>query len=186
MEDRMPADKAHDKSARGVEPDAASGVPPVGTPAPDFTLPNERNEPIHLADFRGKQVVLYFYPKDDTPGCTVEACSFRDAWHEMQAAGIVVLGVSRDSVKSHQKFANKHGLPFTLLSDEEGKATQQYGVWVEKNMYGRKYMGTARTTFYVRPDGRIGHVWERVKPEGHARKVLEYLEKNWPAARPES
>ncbi len=171
----MPAAK---KPTQDAEQETAPGIPLVGTPAPDFTLPNERNEPVHLADLKGKQVVLYFYPRDDTPGCTVEACSFRDAWHELNAKGIVVLGISRDSVKSHQKFANKHGLPFTLLADEGGKVAQQYGVWVEKHMYGRTYMSTARTTFYIRPDGRIGHVWERVKPEGHAQKVLDFLEKN--------
>jgi peroxiredoxin Q/BCP len=174
----MPADKTREKSPHDAEPDTEQSIPLVGAPAPDFTLSNERNEPVHLADLRGKQVVLYFYPKDDTPGCTVEACSFRDAWHEMQAEGIVVLGISRDSVKSHQKFANKYGLPFTLLADEGGKVAQQYGVWVEKHMYGRTYMSTARTTFYIRPDGRIGHVWERVKPEGHAQKVLEFVKKN--------
>lgn len=155
-----------------------AGVPLVGTEAPDFTLPNEQGQPVTLSDLRGKQVVLYFYPKDDTPGCTVEACGFRDAWHLMHARGIVVLGISRDSVKSHQKFAAKYGLPFTLLADEGGQVAQRYGVWVEKSMYGKKYMSTARTTFYVRPDGRVGHVWEQVRPEGHAQKVLDYLEKN--------
>jgi peroxiredoxin Q/BCP len=153
-------------------------VPEAGEVAPDFTLPSSTGESIHLANLRGKPVVLYFYPKDDTPGCTTEACSFRDAWQEMQQQGIVVLGISRDTIKSHQKFANKYGLPFTLLSDEDGTVAQQYGVWVEKSMYGRKYMGVARTTFYIRPNGIIGHVWERVKPEGHAQKVLEYLAKN--------
>ncbi|MGZ3637970.1 MAG: thioredoxin-dependent thiol peroxidase [Ktedonobacterales bacterium] len=152
-------------------------VPEAGEQAPDFTLPSSTGEPIHLADLRGKQVVLYFYPKDDTPGCTTEACGFRDAWQEMEAAGIVVLGISRDSVKSHQKFANKYGLPFTLLSDEDGSVAQQYGVWVEKSMYGKTYMSMARTTFYIRPNGKIGHVWEQVKPGGHAQKVFEYLQK---------
>ncbi|MGH2484798.1 MAG: thioredoxin-dependent thiol peroxidase [Ktedonobacterales bacterium] len=156
----------------------AAGVPLVGTPAPDFTLPNERGEMVHLSVLQGKQVVLYFYPKDDTPGCTVEACGFRDAWHLMREKGIVVLGVSRDTVKSHQKFADKYGLPFTLLADEGGEVARQYGVWVEKSMYGKRYMSTARTTIYIRPDGRVGHVWEQVKPEGHAQKVLDYLEKN--------
>jgi len=152
-------------------------IPQPGTPAPDFTLPSGEGGDIHLADLRGKRVVLYFYPKDDTPGCTVEACGFRDAWQELREAGVIVLGISRDTVKSHKKFAAKHGLPFTLLSDEGGSVAQHYGVWVEKSMYGKKYMSTARTTFYIRPDGLVGHVWQQVKPEGHARKVLEYLEK---------
>ena len=168
------SDQRREAGGAAQEPE----MPLVGTPAPDFTLPSGSGESVHLADLHGKQVVLYFYPKDDTPGCTVEACSFRDAWHDMQAKGIVVLGISRDSVKSHQKFADKHGLPFTLLSDEDGTVAQQYGVWVERSMYGKKYMGVARSTFYVRPDGQIGHVWQQVKPDGHAQKVMEYLEKN--------
>lgn len=153
-------------------------MPQAGDAAPGFSLPDQDGNTLTLSQFAGKNVVLYFYPKDDTPGCTTEACSFRDAWQEMQQQGIVVLGISRDTIKSHQKFANKYGLPFTLLSDEDGTVAQQYGVWVEKSMYGRKYMGVARTTFYIRPNGIIGHVWERVKPEGHAQKVLEYLAKN--------
>lgn len=152
-------------------------VPVAGTDAPDFTLPDMDGNLVHLADLRGRPVILYFYPKDDTPGCTVEACSFRDAWQELQAAGVTVLGISRDNAKSHQKFARKHALPFTLLSDEDGTVAQRYGVWVEKSMYGKKYMSMARTTFYVRPDGMIGHVWEQVKPEGHATRILEYLAK---------
>lgn len=154
-----------------------SDIPQSGTPAPDFTLPSAEGGSIHLAELRGQRVILYFYPKDDTPGCTTEACSFRDAWPELQAAGVVVLGISRDTVKSHQKFAAKHGLPFTLLSDEGGAVAQQYGVWVEKTMYGKSYMTMARTTFYIRPDGLIGHVWQQVKPDGHARKILEHLDK---------
>jgi thioredoxin-dependent peroxiredoxin len=152
-------------------------VPEVGDPAPDFTLPDAESNPVHLADLRGKRVVLYFYPKDDTPGCTTEACSFRDAWQELEADGVVVLGISKDSPKSHQKFARKYGLPFTLLADESTEVAQAYGVWVEKTNYGRKYMGVARTTFYIRPDGTIGHVWQQVKPEGHAQRVFEYLRK---------
>jgi thioredoxin-dependent peroxiredoxin len=153
-------------------------IPQPGMPAPDFTLPSNEGQPVHLADLHGKRVILYFYPKDDTPGCTVEACGFRDAWPELREAGVVVLGISRDTVKSHQKFAAKHGLPFTLLSDEDGSVARQYGVWVEKSMYGKKYMSMARTTFYIRPNGLIGHVWQQVKPEGHARKLLEYLERH--------
>jgi peroxiredoxin Q/BCP len=150
-------------------------VPEAGEEAPDFTLPDAEGHPVHLADLRGSKVVLYFYPKDDTPGCTTEACSFRDAWQELGAEGAKVYGISRDTGKSHQKFANKYGLPFTLLSDEDGEVARKYGVWVQKSMYGRTYMGMARTTFYIRPDGKIGHVWEQVKPEGHAQKVLDYV-----------
>ncbi len=171
----MPSKPNADSTNSETLNESAAGVPEVGMAAPDFTLPNERGELVHLADLRGKQVVLYFYPKDATPGCTVEACHFRDAWHEFDAHGIVVLGISRDNVKSHQKFASKNALPFSLLSDEQGTVARQYGVWVKKSMYGREYMSTARTTFYVLPDGRIGHVWEQVRPEGHARKVLEFL-----------
>jgi thioredoxin-dependent peroxiredoxin len=152
-------------------------VPVAGTPAPDFTLPSSTGELVHLADLQGKRIVLYFYP-GDTPGCITEACSFRDNWTELEAEGVVVLGISRDSVKSHQKFAAKHGLPFMLLSDEDGSVARQYGVWVEKSTYGKKAMSTARTTFYIRPNGLIGHIWQQVKPEGHARKILEYLERH--------
>lgn len=154
-----------------------SNIPEAGMEAPDFTLPSSEGEDVHLAGLRGKRVILYFYPKDDTPGCTAEACGFRDSWPELTEDGVVVLGISRDSVKSHQKFARKYGLPFTLLADEGGEVARQYGVWVKKSMYGREYMSTARTTFYVMPDGRIGHVWEQVKPEGHAAKIVEYLRK---------
>ena len=160
-----------------AEDTTSERMPEAGEPAPDFTLPSNEGGDVHLADLRGKRVVLYFYPKDDTPGCTVEACSFRDAWSRLQDDGVVVLGISRDSVKSHQKFANKYALPFALLADEDGDVNRRYGVWVKKSMYGKEYMGTARTTFYIRPDGIIGHVWQQVKPEGHAEKVLEYLKK---------
>jgi thioredoxin-dependent peroxiredoxin len=151
-------------------------VPAAGTPAPDFSLLSSAGELVHLADLRGKRIVLYFYP-GDTPGCITEACGFRDSWAELEAEGVAVFGISRDSVKSHQKFANKYGLPFMLLSDDEGTVAQQYGVWVEKGMYGTRQMSIARTTFYVRSNGLIGHVWQKVKPEGHAQNVLAYLEK---------
>ena len=151
-------------------------------PAPDFTLPVEgKNEAIHdgklhLADLHGKEVVLYFYPKDDTPGCTKEACDFRDANHEMQKRGIVVLGISTDSVASHQKFAEKYGLPFPLLSDESTQVAQEYGVYGEKNMYGKKYMGVSRSTFLIDKDGVVRKIWHKVKPEGHANEVLEVVD----------
>lgn len=157
---------------------STSHVPQPGEEAPPFELPDADGNLVSLAGLRGKTVVLYFYPKDDTPGCTTEACGFRDVWQELQAEGVVVLGVSRDGARAHQKFARKHALPFTLLSDEAGVVAQQYGVWVQKSMYGRQYMSMARTTFLIRPNGKIGHVWEQVKPESHALKVLEYAHKH--------
>lgn len=155
---------------------AETHTPPVGSVAPDFTLPAGDGTQVHLADLRGKHVLLYFYPKDDTPGCTTEACSFRDSWDALEARGVVVLGVSRDDVKSHQKFAKKYSLPFPLLADLGGEVAQKYGVWVEKSMYGKTYMSMARTSFLILPDGTIGHVWEKVKPEGHAAEALAAVE----------
>jgi peroxiredoxin Q/BCP len=148
--------------------DATDNRPATGTPAPDFTLPASDGSTVTLSALRGKHVVLYFYPKDDTPGCTTEACSFRDNWHTLEQRGVRVLGISRDSVQSHQKFAEKYGLPFTLLSDEGGEVTEQYGVWGEKTMYG--------VTFAIGPDGVIEHVWQKVHPEGHAAEVLAFLD----------
>ena len=153
-----------------------SAVPRPGATAPDFTLPAGDGATVSLAGLRGKTVLLYFYPKDDTPGCTTEACSFRDSWGELQARGVVVLGVSRDTVRSHQKFAAKYSLPFPLLADEGGAVAQRYGVWVEKSMYGKTYMSMARTSFLILPDGTIGHIWEKVKPEGHAAEVIAWLD----------
>jgi peroxiredoxin Q/BCP len=144
----------------------------VGDAAPDFTASNQDGETVSLADLRGKTVALYFYPKDDTPGCTVEACAFRDEWAALKKAGVVVLGVSTDPVKSHAKFAQKHRLPFPLLADESRKLVTAYGVWGEKVFMGRKYQGTHRVTFLVGPDGRITDIWPKVKPEQHAREVL--------------
>src|SRR5579884_3118387 len=151
-------------------------------PAPDFTLPAigadniVKNGQVHLADLKNHNVVLYFYPKDDTPGCTAEACSFRDANHEMQKRGIVVLGVSADDIASHQKFAEKYGLSFPLLADTDTTVSQLYGVWKEKNMYGKKYMGVNRETFLIDKDGVVRKIWHKVKPEGHAEEVLETIE----------
>jgi peroxiredoxin Q/BCP len=156
--------------------DAPNTMPVAGMPAPDFTLPASDGSSVTLSALRGQWVVLYFYPKDDTPGCTTEACSFRDNWHTLEKRGVRVLGISRDSVKSHQKFAEKYGLPFTLLSDENGAVTENYGVWVEKSMYGKTYMGIARVTFAIGPDGTIAHVWPKVHPEGHAAEVLAFLD----------
>jgi thioredoxin-dependent peroxiredoxin len=151
-------------------------------PAPDFTLPavgNEdvvKNGQVHLADLKGHTVVLYFYPKDDTPGCTAEACSFRDANREMQKRGVVVLGVSADSIESHQKFADKYGLPYPLLVDTNTTVSQLYGVWKEKNMYGKTYMGINRETFLIDKDGIVRKVWPKVKAAEHAQEVLETIE----------
>ena len=151
----------------------------IGDPAPPFNLPSNMGENISLKKFKGdKNVVLYFYPKDDTPGCTVEACGFRDAHKAVEKLDTVILGVSPDGVPSHQKFIKKFNLPFILLSDEEKKTCQDYGVWQEKSMYGRKYMGVARTTFIIGKDGRIEKIYEKVKPEGHTEEVLEYLSRH--------
>jgi peroxiredoxin Q/BCP len=151
--------------------------------APDFTLPAVgatdvvRDGKVHLADLRNRAVVLYFYPKDDTPGCTKEACSFRDADREMQKRGVVVLGVSVDDLASHQKFAQKYGLQFPLLADTDREVAELYGVWKEKNMYGRKYMGVNRETFLIDKEGIVRKVWGKVKAEGHAQDVLATIEK---------
>ena len=145
----------------------------VGDPAPDFAAPSQTGDTVSLTQFRGKQaVVLYFYPKDDTPGCTREACAFRDEWSALQRAGVAVLGVSTDPVKSHAKFAEKYHLPFPLLADEDRKIVTAYGVWGEKTFMGRKYQGTHRVTFLIGKDGRIRHIWDKVKPEAHAAEVL--------------
>lgn len=154
----------------------ANDMPVAGTPAPDFTLPAGDGSTVTLSNLRGHWVVLYFYPKDDTPGCTIEACNFRDNWHTLEQRGVHVLGISRDSVESHQKFAEKFGLPFTLLADVDGTVTEEYGVWGEKSMYGKTFMGISRVTFAIAPDGMIAHVWPKVKPDGHAAEVLAYLE----------
>ena len=135
-----------------------------------------KNGQVQLSALRGHTIVLYFYPKDDTPGCTKEACSFRDANHEMQKRGIVVLGVSTDSVDSHKKFAEKHGLPFPLLSDTDAAVSQLYGVWKEKNLYGKKVLGVNRETFLIDKDGIVRKIWHKVKPDEHASEVLETVE----------
>jgi peroxiredoxin Q/BCP len=146
--------------------------------APDFTLPavGGEEETIRLSALRGKTVVLYFYPKDDTPGCTAEACSFRDANHEMQKRGITVLGVSADDQASHQKFAEKYGLPFPLLSDTDTSVSQMYGVYGEKNLYGRKFMGISRVTFLIDKEGTVRKVWRKVSAAEHAQEVLATIE----------
>ena len=148
-----------------------------GRPAPAFTLNDAEGRPVSLADFAGKHVILYFYPKDDTPGCTKEACGFRDAWKVIQKRNAVVLGVSADSGASHQKFAAKYKLPFPLLSDPDRKVMTRYGAWGEKTMYGKKTMGVIRSTVWIGPDGKVRKHWARVaSAEEHPEKVLEALE----------
>jgi len=146
-------------------------MPAVGKSAPAFTLDTDTGERLSLRDLKGKPVVLYFYPKDDTSGCTAEACEFRDAFPRFDKSKAVILGVSPDPVKSHQKFKAKYELPFTLLADTDHAVAEQYGVWKEKSMYGRKYMGVERTTFIIDAAGKIAKIFEKVKPQGHAAEV---------------
>ncbi|HEU0305014.1 MAG TPA: thioredoxin-dependent thiol peroxidase [Gaiellaceae bacterium] len=146
-----------------------------GKPAPDFELESDAGESIRLSSLLGKRVVLYFYPKDDTPGCTLQACEIRDAWGEFEAAGATVLGVSPDSASSHEKFREKYGLPFTLLADPDHEVADQYGVWVEKSMAGKTYMGVERSTFLIDAEGNVARVMRRVKPDEHAQDVLAAL-----------
>lgn len=143
-----------------------------GDQAPDFTLQGDDGNEVSLSDYRGQKVVLYFYPKDGTPGCTREAVEFRDMMEKFEKEGIVILGVSKDSVQSHQKFKRKHGLPFALLSDPEGEALDLYGVWKKKSLYGRTFMGTERTTFLIDEKGIIQKVHRKVKVKGHAQACL--------------
>ena len=150
-------------------------LPAVGAPAPDFTLPTDGDEPLSLASLRGRPVVLYFYPRDDTSGCTAQACEFRDLFPRFEAGGAVVLGVSPDSTSAHRKFRAKYALPFTLLADTAHAVSEAYGVWQERSMYGRRYMGVARTTFVIDAEGRIARVFEQVKPAGHAAAVAAAL-----------
>ena len=146
-----------------------------GDKAPEFTASTNGGGRVSLSDFKGKNVVLYFYPKDDTPGCTKEACAFRDHFAEFGKKGAVVLGVSIDPVKAHDKFVEKYKLPFTLLADEDKKIIDAYGVWGQKSFMGRKYLGTFRVTFLIGPDGVIKRIWPAVKPEEHAEEVLAAL-----------
>jgi peroxiredoxin Q/BCP len=153
-----------------------STMPAAGEPAPDFALPDETGTIHRLADQRGRFTVVYFYPKDDTPGCTVEACAFRDANDDLVAAGATVWGISPDDAASHGRFRAKFHLNFPLLSDEDHAVAEAYGAWVEKVNYGKRYMGIQRSTFLVGPDGHIARAWHRVKPEGHAEEVAVALE----------
>ncbi len=147
----------------------------INDKAPEFTLLDQDEKEVSLKDFRGKTVVLYFYPRADTPGCTKESCEFRDTDKKIQKAGAVILGISADTPKAQKKFQEKYHLPFTLLADTDKKVCNAFGVIKEKNMYGKKVMGIARTTFIIGPNGKIAHIFNNVKPEGHAEQVLEYL-----------
>ncbi|MEW6248500.1 MAG: thioredoxin-dependent thiol peroxidase [Nitrospirota bacterium] len=147
----------------------------IGDKAPDFSLPNEAGETVKLKHFKGRQVVLYFYPKDDTPGCTKEACGFRDSLEPIKKAGAVVLGVSLDGRESHQKFIAKYRLPFPLLSDEDATVSKAYGVYKQKNMYGKKFWGIERSTFVIDPAGRVKAIFRKVKVDGHVDEVLAAL-----------
>ncbi|MCL7988077.1 thioredoxin-dependent thiol peroxidase [Sphingobacterium sp. lm-10] len=145
----------------------------VGDTAPAITAKNQQGETIHLSDFTGKRVILYFYPKDNTPGCTTEACNFRDNYQSLLSEGFEVVGVSIDGEQSHQKFIAKYELPFNLLADEDQKIVNDYGVWVEKNMYGKKYMGTARTTFLIDEQGKIAHIIKKVDNKNAAEQIRD-------------
>ena len=147
----------------------------VGDKAPTFNVATSGGGKISLADYLGKNVILYFYPRDDTPGCTKEACAFRDGFADFKKKGAVIFGVSPDSVKSHDKFVEKFKLPFTLLADEDKKIVSDYGVWGEKSFMGKKYLGVYRVTFLIGPDGKIKKIWPTVKPEEHAAEVLAAL-----------
>jgi thioredoxin-dependent peroxiredoxin len=146
-----------------------------GSPAPDFDLASDTGEHVKLSDLRGKPVVLYFYPKDDTPGCTTEACEFRDAYDRFRDQGVEILGVSPDTEASHQKFKSKYELPFTLLADPEHEVAEAYGVWKEKRNYGKTYHGVERSTFVIDAEGKVARAMRGIKPAGHAAQVLETL-----------
>ncbi len=146
-----------------------------GKPAPDFELPSDSGETVRLSDLRGTPVVLYFYPRDDTPGCTKQACGIRDAWDAFRERGAVVLGVSPDGEASHAKFKHKYGLPFTLLADPDHRVAEEYGFWGQRSFAGKKYMGVERSTVVIAPDGTVARVFRRVKPAEHADQVLAAL-----------
>jgi peroxiredoxin Q/BCP len=148
----------------------------VGSPAPDFALAGDSGATVRLAELKGRQVVVYFYPRDDTPGCTKQACGIRDAWDAFAATGAVVLGVSLDGQAAHERFRAKFELPFTLLSDPDHAVAEAYGAWGEKSMYGKRYMGIVRSTVVVGADGKVKAVFPKVKPDAHARQVLDALE----------
>ena len=146
-----------------------------GDVAPDFSLPASNGETISLKDYIGKKVVIYFYPKDDTPGCTIEACNFRDDYSEITDTGAVILGVSKDDIKSHNKFINKYDLPFLLLSDESTKMISAYGAWVEKKMFGKEYYGVSRKTYLIDEEGKVQRVWPKVDVKTHSKDIIELI-----------
>ena len=154
----------------------------IGDNAPDFEAPTDGDGRISLSDLKGQYIILYFYPKDDTPGCTKEACSFQENLPNFKTEKAIVIGVSKDKPAKHDKFKEKHGLDFPLISDEEGAICEAYGTWVEKSMYGRKYMGIDRATFLIGPDGKILEIWRKVKVPGHVEAVLATLNENKKAA----
>ena len=143
--------------------------------AKNFSLPASNGNTVSLEDFKGKNVIVYFYPKDNTPGCTTEACSFRDSFEEFQSSETIILGISKDSIKKHNGFIQKHNLPFLLLSDEDGKVCEDYGVWQLKKMMGKEYMGIVRSTFLIDKDGNLVKEWRAVKVNGHIEEVLEFV-----------
>jgi peroxiredoxin Q/BCP len=147
-----------------------------GDKAPDFTAKDQNGKTVSLTDYKGKNVILYFYPKDDTPGCTAESCDFRDNYQSLLSKGFEVIGVSTDDEKSHKKFETKYNLPFTLIADNEKQIVEAYGVWVEKNMYGKQYMGTARTTFIIDGNGVISHVIGKVDTKNSSQQVLDLIQ----------
>lgn len=153
-----------------------------GLKAPDFTLPCDGGGTLRLKDYRGQMVVLYFYPKDDTPGCTTESCDFRDNFAALKRLGVAVIGISRDSVARHDKFKAKYQLNFPLISDEDGAVCEAFGAWVEKSLYGKKYMGIDRSTFLIGADGKILRIWRKVKVKGHVEEVKAAVKENLQAA----
>jgi thioredoxin-dependent peroxiredoxin len=173
----MPARGAPLASRSTVRNSTTGGIELIqeGKPAPDFELETDSGETVKLSDFRGRPVVLYFYPKDDTPGCTTEACEFRDAYDVFRDRGAEVLGVSPDDVASHEKFKTKYELPFTLLADPNHEVAEKFGVWGERNAYGKKYMGINRSTFIIDSEGNVARAMLGIKPAGHAAEVLESL-----------
>jgi peroxiredoxin Q/BCP len=153
-----------------------SVLPAIGKPAPDFTLPSHTGEPLSLKQYKGKKtVILYFYPKDETPGCTREACDIRDHYEELQKNNTVVLGVSTDGLESHQRFAGKQKLPFPLLADEDAAVSKLYGVYKQRNLYGKKFFGIERTTFVIDKTGRIAQIYPKVKVDGHIQDLIEFV-----------